>query len=677
MSAPEHDTPTRTSQAREPKGARRAVLLAVAITLALALTLGDTIKSAAGGAWEAVFGGEDQGEQAEAAAGQYWTCGMHPWVILPEPGDCPICHMKLTPLDPAKFTGEIAIDPVIVQNMGVRTADVTKGPLERTLRTVGHVTYDETRVQDINTKVDGWLERVYVDYVGAPVVPGQTLFDLYSPTLYSAQEELLAAVRGARGRGTGDASDMAEAARARLRLYDIDDATIAAIEREGKPRKALPIKVSALSTSPKPGAAPPGASGETAKPGTDEPRAVVVSKNANEGMRVKPGTLLYRIADLSTVWVQVSIYEDQLPYVSVGQHAVMRLSYLPGMEFEGEVTYIYPTVNEKTREGQARLAFANPNGLLKPGMFAEVELRSRLADDRVLAPREAILDTGRRQVAFVSLGDGKFEPRKVQLGPEGEGPEGEAVVQVLDGLKPGEKVVISGQFLLDSEANIRAGIAKMIKGEQASEQKAPVASAGKSELTSLPPDTARALVELLRANFDIQDALAGDTTEGTADAARRVAGAVDALLKTKIPEAPHFWHQHDEVATIRGAALALAKATESGGGKAALAEARKHFADLSTALTKLIRGTGVPPELGERVEQVHCPMYRDDQGGTWWLQKGGDVRNPYYGAQMLTCHDERAAIPETGADEAPKPADADGASGDAKTGHEAPEGGSK
>jgi len=580
------------------------VVITIAATLIVVLTLGDTIVAGLSAAKDAVTSTSDAGGEQGATA-TYYTCGMHPWVILPHPGDCPICHMKLEPIDPEKFQAELAIDPVVTQNMGVRLATVTEASLTRNLRAVGTIDYDETRVRDVNLKVAGWLEKVFVNYLGAPVAAGDPLFDIYAPELFSAQEEYLGALR----RGS---LDLAAAARTRLEYFDVSPAEIDAIAARKEPKKALTIM------SPWSG--------------------VVVAKNANEGMRVEPGTQLYRIADMTKVWVMVSLYEYQLPYVNAGQAAIMSLPYFPGQEFEGRVIYIYPTLDVKTREVKARIEFDNPELLLKPGMFANVHIRASLARDRVLVPREAVIDTGKRQIAFVSLGEGRFEPREVTLGVEGEG----GVVEVIDGLKPGERVVVSGQFLLDSEARMREGLAKMIRGDLAVEQEAVVAGAAPTDLIPLAPASEAVLGELLTTYFEVQDTLASDSMDGVADAGRVIAQKVDALLAVPVPNAPHFWHQHDEVATVRGKGLELAADT-------AIEDMRLHYADLSVALIKLVRVTGVPASIDAQVQELRCPMYREDQGGTTWLQPAGPVRNPYYGSSMLSCFDKREAMPVAGA----------------------------
>lgn len=563
------------------------------------------------------------GESGASGATQYYTCGMHPWVILPKPGDCPICHMKLTPLDPAKFTGQVSIDPVVVQSIGVRIDPVTEGPLTRAIRTVGTVEYDETRVRDVNTKVSGWIEKLHVDYVGAPVEQGQPLFEVYSPALFQAQEEYLLALRTQRS-GSGDRGsptlDLVQSSRTKLELLDVTPQQIEALGRAGEPSRLMTV------LSPFTG--------------------VVIAKHANEGMKIDPGMQVFRIADLSRVWVLVTLYESQLPYVSEGQRAVMTLPYIPGQTFEGKVVYIYPYLDTRTREVQVRLEFENPTGLLKPGMFATVELQSTLNREAVLVPREAVMSTGERSVAFVSLGEGLFEPRQVRMGIE----TGGGLVEVLDGLKPGELVVTSGQFLLDSESRVREALAKMIRGDLASEQTAQVAVAGGSELTALPEPLSAGLSEALRAYFTIGEQLSSDSARDLAEPARTLAAAIDRAISVPIPEHEHFWHQHTEAAIVRGKALELATASD-------LPTAREVFADLSVALDKLLRSTGVPPSFDASVQSLHCPMFREGQGGVIWLQPAGPVRNPFFGSTMLECFDRREALPPTGASpvETPRP----------------------
>ncbi|QNN25079.1 efflux RND transporter periplasmic adaptor subunit [Planctomycetales bacterium ZRK34] len=592
-------------------------LIFVLVLLAAAVGIGVWV-----GPWvRAAMQNKSDAEMASSSEeGTYYTCGMHPWVVLPEPGDCPICQMELVPIDPAKFTGQIAIDPVVVQNIGVRIKPVAEGPLVKTIRTVGTVDYNETAVRDINIKVNGWIEKLNVDYLGAEVKAGDPLFSLYSPELYSAQEEYLLAWRNKDKVGAQfvpdaakNAESLLKSARTKLEYFDITDQQVQQLQQSGQPAKTMTLR------SPYSG--------------------VVIDKHANEGMKVDPGMRVFRIADLSKVWVMVTLYEYQLPYVQVGQEAVMSLPYIPGQTFTGRVIYIYPYIDNKTRQVKVRLEFDNPTGLLKPGMFTNIELRNELAAERTLAPRSAVIDTGQRQIAFVSLGEGKFEPRDVKLGVETE----DGHVEVLDGLKPGEMVVTSGQFLLDSEAKMRESLAKMIKGNLAADQKVVAKVEGASELNELPDALADQLNTLLHAYLTISESLFNDHLEGVDASAKTIAQAADAMTQVAIPDHPHFWHQHEEVATVGGKATDLAAAKN-------LKSARSLFADLSLALGDLLKATGVPPSFDMPIQQLHCPMYRTDQGGNLWLQTGEQVHNPFYGVNspMPGCFDKRTVLPVTG-----------------------------
>ncbi len=423
--------------------------------------------------------------EGKAAAPQLYTCGMHPNVIQSTPGDCPICHMKLTPMktgqeekldererkvlywrspmvagytsdrpgrDPmghdlvpvhgesgnAPVGRSIKIDPVVVQNMGIRTAVLARGPLIKTLRTVGRVDYNEQALSYVTPKFEGWIETLHADQTGRQVRAGDPLFDVYSPRLYNAQEEYMVALRGLEKLpermgedARGDAQRMLSAARVQLRYLDVSDEQIEQLTRDGKPRKTLTLH------------APSG--------------GVITEKMAVEGLYIMPGMKLYTIADLAHVWVFLDVYEYQLPWVRVGQEAVMTLPYVPGREFHGRVVYIYPYMEKETRVVKVRLDFPNPDLELKPGMYATITLRADLARDAVLIPREAYIDSGTRQVAFVDQGGGKFQPRDIQVGVQ----VGDGMVELVYGLDAGERVVTSGQFLLDTESRLKEAVAKM------------------------------------------------------------------------------------------------------------------------------------------------------------------------------------------------------------------------
>lgn len=451
----------------------------------------------AGGA--VVFLIQRRGASTASATKQLYTCGMHPQVIKDKPGDCPICGMKLQPMrkdttgakpsadaasssggerkvkyykstmmlgeisqSPRKdsmgmdmvpvyegedASGAISIDPVTTQNMGLRTALVTKGPVRRNIRTVGVVDYNETALSDVTTKFRGWIEKLYVDSTGKQVHKGEPLFEIYSPDLYTAENEYLIAI----SRGTG----LKESALTKLKYWDVSAEQIAALEKSGQPTKTLSV------SAPRDG--------------------IVVEKMVVEGQMVEAGMKLYRVADLSTVWVQAQVYEQDLGFIKLGQEAVVGLSYLPDRKFRGRVTYIYPTVDEKTRTAKVRMEFHNPGFFLKPGMFATVEIEPEVEPEAVLVPDMAVLRSGEKNTVFVALDGGKFEPRTVTIGARSEN----NTYQVLSGLKEGERVVTSGQFMLDSESQLREAIQKMLAPNAA-----PAASEEHSGHTPETPATA-------------------------------------------------------------------------------------------------------------------------------------------------------------------------------------------
>ncbi|HTY87023.1 MAG TPA: efflux RND transporter periplasmic adaptor subunit [Candidatus Acidoferrum sp.] len=387
----------------------------------------------------AVSCGKNSGSQAGAAETKtLYTCGMHPQIIQDHPGNCPICGMKLTPIrkqdapaNAATASSTIVIDPSTIQTMGIRTAVVERGPLRRVIRTVANVDYDETALADVTTKYKGWIEKLYVDATGALVNPGDPLFEIYSPELYSAQTEYLAALSATAGSPSAEDRALLESARTKLKFYDLSDAQIAELEKTRQAKKTLTV------TAPIAG--------------------FVVEKNVVAGQMVDAGMRLYRLADIATVWVYAQIYEKDLPFIQLGQEATMTLSYLPDRKFRGRVTYIYPTVDEKTRTAKVRMEFHNPGYYLKPGMFATAELVCDFAPSALLVPDSAVLRSGQKNTVFVALPGGKFEARTVALGLQAQ----DDMDQVLAGLSEGERVVTSGQFMLDSESQLREAIQKM------------------------------------------------------------------------------------------------------------------------------------------------------------------------------------------------------------------------
>lgn len=378
---------------------------------------------------------------------KYWAAPMDPTYIRNEPGKSPM-GMDLVPVyeeegDEKEAASTIRIDPVTIQNMGVRMARVKRKPLVKNIRTFGNITYDERRIYAVNTKFNGWIEKLYVDFIGEKVKKGQPLFDIYSPELVTAQEEYLLSLHHNESLKESPYASIREgaqrllnASRTRLRYWDLTEKQIKKIENTGIVQKTLTI------FSP--------ASG------------VVIKKIAFQGHDVKAGEHLYEIADLSKVWVDVEVYEYEFPWIKKGMPAEMELSYVPGKIFTGKVLYVYPFLTAQTRTARLRLEFSNPDYQLKPDMYANVNLKSAVSKDSLVIPQEAVIDSGVRKVVFVALGKGKFQPREVKLGLEGNDDE----FQVLEGLKENEQIVISAQFMLDSESRLREAIQKMLEVQQ-------------------------------------------------------------------------------------------------------------------------------------------------------------------------------------------------------------------
>ena len=375
---------------------------------------------------------------------KYWAAPMDPTYIRKEPGKSPM-GMDLVPVyqeqDGDKLPeSTIKIDPVTEQDMGVRTAKVKRMPLTKSIRALGTVTYDETRIYAVNLKFDGWIEKLYVNFVGESVTKGQPLFDIYSPELYTTQQEYLLAESQIASLAASsypsvrkNAARLLQAARQRLEYWDLEEKQIRQLKKKGTVKKNLTVYSPA--------------------------KGVVIQKDALAGHFVKAGMHQYEIADLSRVWVDVEIYEYELPFVKKGMPAAMELSYLPGKRFEGTVLFIYPFLNPKTRTVQLRMDFKNPEGLLKPDMYANVYIESLIDPAALVIPQEAVIDSGLRKVVFVALGEGKYAPRKVTLGVEGE----HNTFQVLAGLNEGDTIVTSAQFMFDSESRLREAIQKMLE----------------------------------------------------------------------------------------------------------------------------------------------------------------------------------------------------------------------
>jgi membrane fusion protein, copper/silver efflux system len=416
-----------------------------------------------------------------------WTCPKHPMIEETEPGECPIDGRPLVPkrrgAEPGTAAGErkvlfyrnpmdpsvtspvpakdrmgmdyvavyadqagqaagqgpvVRIDPAVVQNMNVRTEPVMRRDLERHIRTVGSLEYDQQRMVTVTTKYAGWIEKVYVNYIGEPVRKGEPLFEIYSPQLVQTEQELLSAVQFAQRMANAPegsrkrAEDLVEATRTRLGYWDISADQTAELERTGEVFRTLTVSA---------------------------PASGVIMKRMDglEGMAVQPGMQTFHIANLSSLWLSVDVFEDQLAWIHEGTPAKVTFTYFPGEIFRGTVRYLEPELSEATRTLKVKLEVPNPGGRLRAGMFATVIFAPLAVKDAVTVPSLAVLRTGERNLVVVALGGGRFAPREVTLGLEREG-----WAEVLEGLEEGEEVVTSAQFLLDSESSLQEAIQKMI-----------------------------------------------------------------------------------------------------------------------------------------------------------------------------------------------------------------------
>jgi Cu(I)/Ag(I) efflux system membrane fusion protein len=370
----------------------------------------------------------DHAEHAGRDAVAYYTCSMHPSVKSADPGTCPICAMNLTPVTREEVdTGVIRIDAQRRQVIGVTTAPVEHRPLALSLRAAGKVLVDETQLHDVTLKYGGWIRTLYADQLGKPVTQGKPLFTLYSRELYSASQEYLSALASHRAAQDTSAPDRAaylvDAARDRLRLFDLAPAQIERVERTGRPLEDIAI------LSP--------ASG------------YIAEKYVVQGSAVEPGMKLFRIASFDTVWIEAQVYESELPSLAIGDAVEVEAPYLPGEVLRGRIAFIYPVLDAASRTGRVRVELPNPDRSLRPDMYVSVRIE-KLLGMRLAVPDGAVLYAGERRFVFVDLGEGRLVPREVSVG-ESTGDS----TEILSGVAEGDIVVTSGNFLVAAEARLK------------------------------------------------------------------------------------------------------------------------------------------------------------------------------------------------------------------------------
>lgn len=401
------------------------ILLAASIAAA-------AVVGAAAGWWLATPGSSTQQDGAVAGGEReilYWVAPMDPSFRRDRPGKSPM-GMDLVPVyaDQAgaadKGQPSLRISPAVVNNIGVKTAPARRGTLHRNIETVGFITPDEDRLEHIHVRAEGWIEELAADTEGDPVQAGQVLFRIFSPQLVSAQEEYLQAIR------SGSAS-LIRAAATRLEALGMHDNQFEELKARGTAQELFEVR------------APIG--------------GYVIELNVRQGMFVQPGTTIMSLADLSTVWVDVDVFENQIDWLEAGQVAHMKLPFAPDREWTGAVDYVYPTIRAESRTARVRLSFANPDLVLKPNMYANVAIDGAPRRDVVHVPSQAVIRTGGQERVILALDDGHFRPAQVRTGLESQGR-----VEILEGLAEGETIVISSQFLIDSEASMDASLLRML-----------------------------------------------------------------------------------------------------------------------------------------------------------------------------------------------------------------------
>lgn len=600
----------------------------ILVTVALAFGLGYLFRGFDTGSGPQVTMQSSQTHQTgEAAPPQAWTCSMHPQIQLPEFGKCPICFMDLIPVTLGDQDNSAApvleLSPAAVALADIQTVRISRQHLPVTVRLVGKVDFDETRLRSITARVAGRLDSLRVDFTGTDVRRGQSLAAVYSPELYAAQVELLSALEAARGveRGGGAVLQQTtratvEAVRKRLRLWGLTPQQISAIEDSGVASEHLDI------ASPLSG--------------------TVVSKPAVEGSYVTEGTEIYAVADLSQVWVNLQAYEKDLVWIRVGQQVAFEVAALPGRTFAGRVAFIDPTLDVQSRTVRVRLDVDNRNRLLKPGMYVSAVISSPadMESPPLVIPATAPLLTGKRAVVYVRLPDKDrptFAGREIQLGPR----TGDYYV-VTAGLSEGEEVVVKGNFKIDSELQIRAlpsmmspGIPEdMVNSGTPGEVTSPATAGDEEQARAAPARFLDRLGEILDNYLGIQTALAADDDARAAKAAAEAASVLTSVEGSGLDaEAQAGWA--GDRAQLTAALANVRQASD-------ITSRRAAFLPLSTELWRILRTYGYR-ETGP-VRWIHCPMAFENAGADW-IQREAAIANPYYGASMLRCGSQTDSLP--------------------------------
>lgn len=669
-------TPSSTQPSRAQRGgdiaARMRAFPAVALVVALAagVTLGvlgaDRIRHWLG--FSSPHANSDAG-----TAQQLWTCGMHPQVIQDKPGNCPICGMALEPLktdatagaaqasaerkikywwdpmmnppyisdkpgkspmgmdlvpvyaDEVSGGAAITIDPAVVQNMGVRVAQISQGPIRRTVRAVGYLEQAQPRIHDINLRVSGWVEALHADTDGMMVKKGHPLFELYSPEVQVAVEELITARRAVEdlpadadetARKTADV--LVGAARRKLEQWGLEPSQIDEMAKLDR----APRTITFLS------------------PITGE----VTDKMVVQGAMVKMGERALRLVDRSVLWLDAQVHAQDLVFIKIGQKVDATIESAPGQQFQGEVIFVHPQVDPMTRTAKVRMVLDNQPLTLRPGMFATAIITAQLTDNALLVPREAILDTGTRQVVFVSLDKGHFEPRKIKTGIASN----DGSVQVLSGLAAGETVVTSGQFLMDAESRMKEAIQKHLNDKLLSAMPARAAE-HQGHAPSTKPSTnthqghgqaGASTTQIIAGSAEWRSAVDAVVTEYL-----RLSAALGSVQKENtpmdlggLPQAATLLAKYADNQMHKSLAQSVQRTVEPLMNQP-LDKQREGFKQLSDAVIAMIDVSPPSQEVAAKLFVYYCPMAKGQ-----WLQASAEMANPYYATHMKQCGEVKRTI---------------------------------
>lgn len=580
--------------------ARLIARLITPLAVVGALVVGLMLGSLGSGTVDESADAEGAGDEGEA---EVWTCSMHPQIRSPEPGQCPICGMDLIP------AGEISDSPYRVTLSErsralakVRTTTVERSDERPEIRLLGRVAIDENRVRTITPWTAGRIDRLFVRETGAEIRRGQIVARLYSPEVYAAMRDLIQATKQAKklAGGLHGSKELAtatlESARERLRLLGVPDREITGVEKTGTAPKDIEVRSSSAGT--------------------------VIERLVDQGAYVQAGTPLYRVADLSGVWLQMDAYESDLPHLAIGQPVTLSVQSIPGEPFTGKISFIDPVVDHRTRTVQVRVEVDNAEGSLRPGMFAEALIETKTgATHDIVVPASAVLFTGRRSVVYVEVPDAEaptYELRQVELGAR-SGP----VYPVRSGLAEGENVVIQGAFVLDADLQLRGGRSMMTLTDDVSRGLARI---------EVPVEFARGLAPMVEDYLSVHEALASDASDEAKAALTRLRERAQAFEPTGSREARDAW-----------AAIAqpLAAHAKQGAEATDIEQIRAAFEHVGTQVALLLQRFGNTTD--RPLALAHCPMSFEGRGADW-VQRGTTIANPYFGSAMHRCGSIEATV---------------------------------